>query len=37
MAGPPELPRDYRALKMSGIDDEAMVFSNPVREKVGVA
>ena len=29
--------RDYRALKMSGIEDEAMVFSNPVREKVGVA
>src|SRR4051794_14615809 len=23
--------RDYRALKMSGIEDEAMVFSNPVR------
>jgi len=31
--------RDDRALKMSGIDDEAMVFSNPapVREKVSVA
>jgi cation diffusion facilitator CzcD-associated flavoprotein CzcO len=31
--------RDYRALKMSGIDDAAMVFSNPapVAEKVGVA
>jgi cation diffusion facilitator CzcD-associated flavoprotein CzcO len=36
--------RDYRALKMSGIDDGAMVFSNPARsrthekaEKVGVA
>src|SRR3954453_7992322 len=29
--------RDYRALKMSGIDDDAMVFSNPVREKAAVA
>jgi cation diffusion facilitator CzcD-associated flavoprotein CzcO len=31
--------RDYRSLKMSGIEDEAMVFSNPVREpeKVAVA
>lgn len=31
--------RDYRALKMSDIDDEAMVFSNPApaAEKVGVA
>jgi cation diffusion facilitator CzcD-associated flavoprotein CzcO len=29
--------RDYRALKLSGIDDDAMVFSNPVREKVAVA
>jgi len=31
--------RDYRALKMSDIRDEAMVFSNPVRteEKVAVA
>ena len=29
--------RDYRALKMSGIEDDAMVFSNPVREKVAVA
>ncbi len=25
--------RDYRSLKMSGIEDGAMVFSNPVREK----
>jgi monooxygenase len=24
--------RDYRALKMSGIEDEAMVFSNPARQ-----
>jgi monooxygenase len=24
--------RDYRALKMSGVEDEAMVFSNPVQE-----
>jgi cation diffusion facilitator CzcD-associated flavoprotein CzcO len=24
--------RDYRALRISGIDDEAMVFSNPARE-----
>jgi monooxygenase len=24
--------RDYRALRMSGIEDDAMVFSNPVRE-----
>jgi cation diffusion facilitator CzcD-associated flavoprotein CzcO len=29
--------RDYRALKRSGIEDDAMVFSNPVREKVAVA
>jgi cation diffusion facilitator CzcD-associated flavoprotein CzcO len=31
--------RDYRSLKMSGIEDDAMVFSNPVREpaKVSVA
>jgi cation diffusion facilitator CzcD-associated flavoprotein CzcO len=29
--------RDYRSLKMSGIEDEAMVFSNPVRETVTVA
>jgi hypothetical protein len=29
--------KDYKALKMSGIEDEAMVFSNPVREKVKVA
>jgi monooxygenase len=28
---------DYKALKKSGLDDEAMVFSNPVREKVAVA
>ena len=26
--------RDYRALKRSGIEDDAMVFSNPAREKV---
>ena len=26
--------RDYRALKLSGIDDEAMVFSNPVDGQV---
>src|SRR5258708_5079174 len=25
--------RDYRSLKLSGIEDDAMVFSNPVREK----
>jgi hypothetical protein len=25
--------RDYRALKLSGIEDDAMVFSNPVRSK----
>jgi monooxygenase len=25
--------RDYRALKMTGIEDGAMVFSNPVRER----
>jgi cation diffusion facilitator CzcD-associated flavoprotein CzcO len=24
--------RDYRALKMSGIEDDAMIFSNPVRQ-----
>jgi cation diffusion facilitator CzcD-associated flavoprotein CzcO len=29
--------RDYKALKRSDIQDEAMVFSNPVREKVAVA
>jgi cation diffusion facilitator CzcD-associated flavoprotein CzcO len=29
--------RDYRALKRSGIEDDAMVFSNPVREGVAVA
>ncbi len=30
--------RDYRALKLSGIEDEAMVFSNPVEPEVaGVA
>jgi cation diffusion facilitator CzcD-associated flavoprotein CzcO len=29
--------RDYRALKMSGVDDEAMVFSNPVRAREMVA
>jgi hypothetical protein len=29
--------KDYKALKMSGIEDEAMVFSNPVRAKVEVA
>jgi hypothetical protein len=23
--------RDYRALRMSGVEDDAMVFSNPVR------
>ena len=28
--------RDYRALKMRGIDDPAMVLSNPEREPVGV-
>jgi cation diffusion facilitator CzcD-associated flavoprotein CzcO len=25
--------RDYRSLKMSGVEDDAMVFSNPLREK----
>jgi hypothetical protein len=29
--------RDYKALKQSGLEDEAMSFSNPVREKVTVA
>jgi hypothetical protein len=29
--------RDYRSLKMSGIEDEAMVFSGPVREKAAAA
>ena len=29
--------RDYKSLKRSDIQDEAMVFSNPVREKVAVA
>jgi cation diffusion facilitator CzcD-associated flavoprotein CzcO len=29
--------RDYRALKRSGIEDDAMVFSNPARETVAVA
>jgi hypothetical protein len=29
--------RDYRSLKMSGIEDDAMVFSNPIRETVAVA
>jgi cation diffusion facilitator CzcD-associated flavoprotein CzcO len=29
--------RDYRALKMSGIEDDAMVFSNPARETAAVA
>jgi hypothetical protein len=29
--------RDYRALKMTGIEDDAMVFSNPVRETAAVA
>ena len=29
--------RDYRALKMSGIEDDAMVFSNPVPEREPVA
>jgi monooxygenase len=28
--------RDYRALKRSGIEDDAMEFSNPVDEKVAV-
>ena len=28
--------RDYRALKMSGVEDDAMVFSNPVKTAVGV-
>jgi hypothetical protein len=29
--------RDYRSLKMSGIEDEAMVFSSPAREKATAA
>jgi monooxygenase len=29
--------RDYRTLKMRGIEDGAMVFSNPVRERAGAA
>ncbi len=26
--------RDYRAMKLKGIEDDAMVFSNPARELV---
>jgi cation diffusion facilitator CzcD-associated flavoprotein CzcO len=29
--------RDYRALRLKGIEDDAMVFSNPVREPVKAA
>jgi hypothetical protein len=29
--------KDYRALKLSGVEDEAMVLSNPVRTKERVA
>jgi monooxygenase len=29
--------RDYRALRISGIEDEAMVFSNPARERAVAA
>jgi hypothetical protein len=29
--------RDYRALKLSGVEDDAMVFSNPVRTAAAVA
>jgi cation diffusion facilitator CzcD-associated flavoprotein CzcO len=29
--------RDYRALKMSDVDDDAMVFSNPTREPATIA
>ncbi|MEY2403441.1 MAG: monooxygenase, partial [Acidimicrobiaceae bacterium] len=29
--------RDYRSLKLSGIEDEAMVFSNPARDRAAVA
>jgi hypothetical protein len=29
--------KDYRALKLNGIDDEAMVFSNPAAAEVAVA
>jgi monooxygenase len=29
--------RDYRSLKMSGVEDDAMVFSSPVREKAQAA
>jgi len=29
--------RDYRSLKLSGVEDEAMVFSSPVREKTVAA
>jgi hypothetical protein len=29
--------RDYRALKLSGIEDDAIVFSNPVRATAAVA
>jgi hypothetical protein len=26
--------KDYRALKLNGIDDDAMVFSNPPPERI---
>jgi hypothetical protein len=29
--------RDYRALKLSAVDDTAMVLSNPVRQTAGAA
>src|SRR5260221_576879 len=29
--------RDYRSLKMSGVEDDAMVFSNPLRERAAAA
>ena len=29
--------RDYRSLKMSGVEDDAMVFTNPVRAKTAAA
>jgi hypothetical protein len=29
--------RDYRTLKMRGVEDGAMKFSNPVRRRAGAA